>query len=240
MRRPFTDDPPVSPSKPLSNYYDPDAIAAAIDSGAHREVIGGMWDEIGDLQLAFLKAQGLMPDHHLLDIGCGSLRLGVRAVPYLNAGNYWGTDLNRALLEAGYEREIEPAGLAPKLPRGQLVADADFAFPGIPHNIDCAIATSVFTHLPLEYLGRCLASLGVHVTSPCTFFFSIFTPAPDHPFDEPCKHPVGGKTSYPDRDPFHYKIDDLHAAAEGTPWAIEYIGNWKHPRDQMMVKAEKA
>ena len=33
--------------------------------------------------MALLLAEGLRPEHHLLDIGCGSLRLGCKAVPYL-------------------------------------------------------------------------------------------------------------------------------------------------------------
>jgi hypothetical protein len=84
-----------------SYYYDQQTIKAAIERGAHRDVIGGMWDEIGSLQMDFLKANGLMPEHKLLDIGCGSLRLGVRAAEFLEPGNYWGTDLSSALLDAG-------------------------------------------------------------------------------------------------------------------------------------------
>lgn len=224
----------------ISNYYDKDAMAAAVDRGAHRDVIGGMWDEIGDLQLNFLKARGLKPKHVLLDIGCGSLRLGVRAVEYLAPGHYWGTDLNAVLLDAGYEREIEPAGLAPKLPRSQLVVDEDFSFPGIPAEVDFAMATSVFTHLPLDYMSQCLANLARHVTTECTFFFSVFTPPPGHPADESYRQPIGGKVTHPDRDPFHYTIDQLHAAAARTPWSVEFIGDWDHPRNQMIVKAHTA
>jgi hypothetical protein len=233
------DDRPVGPRE-ISNYYNHDGITAAVDRGAHRDVIGGMWDEIGDLQLEFLRAQGLMPDHVLLDIGCGSLRLGVRAVNYLQPGNYWGTDLNATLLDAGYDKEIVPASLAGKLPRSHLIADEDFAFAGVPHGIDFCIATSVFTHLPLNHIRLCLANLGRHVTGPSSFFFSVFVPAAGLSVNESHKHARGGKTTHPHRDPYHYTEADLAFVATDTPWTITFLGDWNHPREQMMVKAQKS
>lgn len=223
-----------------SYYYDKETIKAAIDRGAHRDVIGGMWDEIGSLQMEFLKANGLQPHHKLLDIGCGSLRLGVRAAEFLAPGNYWGTDLSSALLDAGYDREILPAGLSAKLPRTQLVTDEDFRFAGVPAHIDFAVAQSVFTHLTFNHLRLCLANLARHVTSPCTFFFTVFTPPDGLPVAQSHAQPIGAVVTHPHRDPYHYSVGDMHHAAVGTPWSIEFIGDWGHPRNQMMVKAHKA
>ena len=222
-----------------SYYYDQQTIKAAIERGAHRDVIGGMWDEIGSLQMDFLKANGLMPEHKLLDIGCGSLRLGVRAAEFLEPGNYWGTDLSSALLDAGYEKEICPAGLSARLPRAQLVTDEDFKFVGVPARIDFAVAQSVFTHLTFNHLRLCLANLARHVTSPCNFFFTVFTPPDDLPVTDSHQQPRGGILTHPHRDPYHYAVADLYHAAAGTPWSVEFIGDWGHPRNQMMVKARK-
>lgn len=223
----------------LSNYYNKAAMAAAVERGDHREVIGGRWDEIGELQLAFLQANGLTADSTLLDIGCGSLRLGARAVEYLNAAKYWGTDLNAVLLDAGYEKEIVPAGLSERLPRSHLIADEEFRFSGIPANIDFAIATSVFTHLPLNHMRLCLANLAERVTSGCTFYFTLFTPPEGMPVTGTYDQAKGGKRTYPHRDPYHYSVADLDHAAAETPWTVTYIGEWGHPRNQMMAKAEK-
>jgi hypothetical protein len=52
--------------------------------------VGGMWEEIGKLQLDFLVNQGLRPTHKFLDIGCGTLRGGRHFIRYLDAGNYAG------------------------------------------------------------------------------------------------------------------------------------------------------
>lgn len=223
----------------FSIYYDKAAIADAIERGDHREVIGGMWDEIGSLQLAFLRSNGLSPESTLLDIGCGSLRLGVRAVEYLSPCQYWGTDLSSALLDVGYEREIIPGGLADRLPRTNLIADEEFTFTSVPNVVDFAIATSVFTHLPLNNIRLCLANLAQHVTSRCTFFFSVFTPPDGLPAVQSYRQAPGGVLTHPDRDPYHFSVADLHLASAGTPWTLTYVGNWDHPRNQMMVKAEK-
>jgi hypothetical protein len=221
-----------------SSYYDESAVKRGVDAGIHREMIGGLWDEIGDLQMAFLRSQGLSSASSLLDIGCGSLRLGVRAVDYLDANKYWGTDLNHALMEAGYQKEIAPAGLAEKLPPGQLVEDGEFRFPGIPPVMDFAIAQSVFTHLPVRYLRQCLVSLGGHLQGPCTFFATFFI-VPAGEFDGAFSHQPGDVVTHPGQDPYHYRLEDLSEAAQGTPWRMDYIGDWSHPRAQQMAAFRK-
>ena len=60
-----------------SHYDALENMKKAVADGHHREVIGGMWEELGRLQKRFLIEQGLKPDHRFLDMGCGSLRAGV-------------------------------------------------------------------------------------------------------------------------------------------------------------------
>lgn len=221
-----------------SAYYNHDKIAEQAAGGQHRELVGGLWDEIGALQLGFLQANGLTPQHKLLDIGCGSLRLGVRAVDYLEAGNYWGTDINKSLLSTGYQKEIVPAGLNHKLPRENLIVDADFTFAGLPRSFDFAIAQSVFTHLPLNHMRLCLANLAEHIDGPCTFFLTAFI-VPQEALSTSFKHYPGEITTHPHRDPYHYSLLDLQYVTSGLPWSVEYVGDWKHPRNQKMATFSK-
>ena len=137
----------------ISPYHAPDFYKHALAQGRHRDIVGGRWDETGRIQMQLLLDAGLRPHHRLLDIGCGSLRLGCRAVPYLDPGQYWGTDLSGALMRKGYEAELADKT---RLPPAQLIEDADFSFPGVPDTIDFAIAFAVFTHLPLNHLRRAL------------------------------------------------------------------------------------
>jgi cyclopropane fatty-acyl-phospholipid synthase-like methyltransferase len=181
--------------------------------------VGDLWDELGNLQLAFLRKHGLRPGHRLLDIGCGSLRGGVKLIPYLEPGNYWGMDHNAALLDAGWELELGPLGLQDRLPRHQLAALSDFEFDQLGATFDVAIAQSVFTHFSLNRIRRCLAKLAA-VMEPGGHFFATFFEAPsDH-------HP---------EDALHYALEDLRFVVQHLPWQMVYIGEWQHPRDQRMV-----
>ena len=83
------------------NRYYRQLTQEQINAGRHRDMVGGMWEEIGRLQFEFLRARGLKPRHRLLDIGCGSLRGGIHAINYLETGNYYGLDINLSLIEAG-------------------------------------------------------------------------------------------------------------------------------------------
>ena len=42
-----------------SGYYDQEAVSAGVRDGHHRQVIGGLWDEIGDLQVSELTLRAL-------------------------------------------------------------------------------------------------------------------------------------------------------------------------------------
>ncbi|MGG6294672.1 hypothetical protein ACQ4M4_09620 [Leptolyngbya sp. AN02str] len=56
------------------NQYWRQLTPEEIKAGKHRQFIGGLWEELGQLQFDFLKENGLLPEHRLLDMGCGSLR----------------------------------------------------------------------------------------------------------------------------------------------------------------------
>ena len=119
-------------------------------------MVGGMWEEMGQLQFDFLREQGLKPEHRFLDVGCGILRGGVHFIPYLESGNYYGIDKNRELLNFG-RKEVEKAGLQERQPT--LVQIEDFGFGRLGQTFDYALAQSVFTHLPLNYISRCLVNV---------------------------------------------------------------------------------
>jgi SAM-dependent methyltransferase len=218
-----------------THYFDTAGIAAAVAAGAHRAAIGGLWEEIGRLQFDFLVSRGLRPDQKLLDIGCGSLRAGVKLVRYLDAGNYYGTDINESLLTAGYDIEIRNEGLLDKLPRSHLVTDGEFDFSWCPAPFDVVLAQSVFTHLPLNHLRVCLERLVGAAAAGARFYVTIFEIADDHPSHHPFSHP-GGITTYGARDPYHYRFADMEYCCRGLPWRATRIGAWNHPRSQHMVE----
>jgi SAM-dependent methyltransferase len=110
----------------VPNVYARELSSGEIAQEAHREFVGGLWDEIGALQLNFMIRQGLRPDMRLLDLGCGCLRGGVRFLQYLERGNYYGIDSNASLLRAAWEIELPRAGLEGCIARKNLLLNCDF------------------------------------------------------------------------------------------------------------------
>lgn len=216
-------------------YYDRAKVQARVDKGRHRDVVGGLWEELGQLQIEFLRQNGLLPSHKVLDIGCGSLRAGVKLVSYLHRDHYWGVNINESLLSAGYEKEIAAMGLSDRLSRSNLICNGDFNFSAISIHINYALAQSVFTHLPLNYFRHCLLKLR-RVISPDGRLFSTFFICPDDvPIELPYKHRVGGVVTRDISDPYHCRADDVRYLAENAGWKLEWLGDWNHPRDQKMA-----
>lgn len=219
----------------MPNMYDDlERIAADVAAGRHRDVIGGMWDEVGALQLDFLRRQGLEPAHRLLDVGCGSLRGGVHFVRYLDAGRYYGLDISEALIEAGYNQEIGALGLKPKLPRTNLLTTANFDATSLQASFDMALAQSVFTHLPLNQIALCLEQIA-RVMKPGGVFYATFFRAPETAlWSDAITHAPGGVTTTSTADPYHYRPSQL-AWAAGDRWEARCLGEWSHPRGQQMM-----
>ena len=184
----------------ISPYHKPGFYDQALANGRHRDIVGGRWDDTGRAEMRVLQNAGLRPEHHLLDIGAGCLRLGCKAVPYLAPGHYWATDKSGALMLKGREVELADPAL---LPEDHLIEDDQFAFPGVPATITHAIAFAVFTHLPLDYLGLGLGQIQRSFPALQCLLFTVFL-APDanaHPL--PHRQPDGAVT-HPCRAPYHH------------------------------------
>jgi hypothetical protein len=162
--------------------------------------------------MAALLAEGITPEDHLLDIGCGSLRLGHKAVPFLKPGHYWGTDASLPLMRHGRQTELpDPESL----PLDHLIEDAVFAFPGVPDTITLAIAFGVFTHLPHPALTMALTNLG-RLPRLRACLFTVFL-APD---GAGTTRQPDGVVTHPDRPPYHVSEETVAAtvrAAGFTP-----------------------
>ena len=219
----------------INTYSNPEAVQQRLERHDHRGLVGGMWEEIGKLQLDFLISQGLLPAMKLLDIGCGCLRGGVHFVSYLESGNYYGIDGLQQLLDAGMDVEIPALGLTERLPRENLLCDWDFSAARFGVGFDIAIAQSVFTHLPLNHIRQCLSRIAPAMKSGSRFFATMFAAPDADAWHEPLRHEPGGITTFPTRDPYHYCFEHLEMCAESRQWKFDVIGQWGHPRDQQMV-----
>jgi SAM-dependent methyltransferase len=214
------------------NTYSSNLSDEAIAAGQHRRHVGGMWDEMGPMQLAFLVDAGLKPTDRLLDIGCGAMRGGIHFAGYLEPGHYYGTDINDRLLEAALRVEIPAAGLVDRVPAENLRVtenfEADFGV-----TFDVAFAQSVFSHLPLNFIRLCLAQTA-KVMAPGGRFFATFFVVPDD-LDYDADFKQVAVTTHTTRDPFHYRVAEMEWAATVADWDFTFIGDWGHLRGQQMA-----
>lgn len=213
------------------NCYGKELAKEDIDKKLHRNFVGGLWEELGQLQYDFLKAQGLKPFHKLLDIGCGCLRGGLHYIRYLEEGNYYGLDVNGSLIQAG-ALEIKEAGLEGKHPR--LLVDDQFRLDKFSETFDFMVSVSLFTHLPMNIIVRCLSGVRKHLKPGGTYFSTYFEAPKSACLDKLHQHPSGVITNY-DSDPFHYSFEELSWMAGITGLDVKRIGDWNHPRNQKMA-----
>lgn len=218
----------------ISPYLAADFYANALSQGRHRDIVGGRWDETGRAQMAALRAEGLMPHHRLLDIGAGSLRLGCKAVPYLDPGYYWGTDLSGALMQRGHAVELAHKD---RLPQSQLIEDADFTFPGVPATIDFAIAFAVFTHLPADHLATALANISAKFLALQRLLFTVFL-APDATTAQTPYRQPDGVVTHLYRAPYHMLADKVVQIATASGFAVTQK-NTQLPRGQTLFIAQR-
>lgn len=213
------------------NAYGRELSQAEIDAKVHRDFVGGMWEQVGTLQFEFLVRQGLSPDSFLLDIGCGALRGGIHFIRYLNAGNYFGIDINQSLVDAG-SQELRDAGLQDKNPT--ILVDELFRFDSMRDRYDYLIAQSVFTHLPMNHIVRCLVQAR-RVMHEKSILFATFFKADESACLSEITHSVGGVASHYDKDPFHYSIKEFEWMASLAGLSSSCLGEWGHPRGQQML-----
>lgn len=210
-------------------YFDPEW---------HRRAIGYVeeWDVHGPRQLEYLREQGLKPEHHFLDVGCGPLRAGVHFIQYLEPGHYYGVDANAGVLETARAVELERYGVAHKNPTLRVMADFDFRTLG--QKFDYAWAQSVFTHLPLNNIIRCLMRMEEALKPGGKFLFTIY----ENPDGKRNLDPIRQSpqvVSYFDDDSFHYDYATFEWIVDGTSLDIEYLGDWGNPRNQKVVAVTK-
>jgi ABC-type polysaccharide/polyol phosphate transport system ATPase subunit len=218
-------------TRPVTDLTDEE-----LDLAWHRVANGGLWNQMATLQFEFMKARGLKPSHHLLDVGCACLRGGTRFIPYLEAGRYVGLDSSRELITAGIEIELARLGIDPE--RAEFVVNDSFDLSEVPFSFEYALAQELFTNLSLNAIARCIAMV-VRKLTPDGRFYASYYENPDPESYGPIVHP-SGYTSYPDQYPYHYDFATLARVAGAVGGHAERIGEWGHPRNLMMMVITRA
>ena len=194
---------------------------------SHRGYVGGMWEEIGNLQFDFLLSKGLTSESYLLDIACGSLRLGVKVIPFLDRGHYLGIEKESGLVKAGLEKELDPQVRTDKQPN--IIISASFEFEKLGQQADFAIAQSLFTHIPASHINLCFRQLYPWLKDNGVFFAT---------FHETERKVTNPKKPH-DHGYFAYTKTEMCDLGKANGFTSNYIGDWDHPRDQVIVEYRK-
>ncbi len=214
-----------------------DVVFDKLRPNRYKNAVGGMWEEIGALQYRFMLDRGLEPHHTFLDVGCGTLRGGIHFVDYLGDGNYCGVDAEEWKIEKAKTKVLPEYGLVDANP--DLRAFTDFGFHRFDQAFDYALAQSVFTHLPLNAIVRCLQNINTALRDDGKFYATFFE-TEDAFRAEPKSYPDGIATQL-DADPYHYHFGTFEWVCEHIDGlSVEYIGDWDHPREQQMMVFTRA
>ena len=189
----------------------------------HRAYAGGLSEEIGRLQFDFLVSRGLRPSHHLVDVGCGSLRAGIHLIRYLGVGRYCGMEKERDLIRTGITEELGRVLFDAKRPL--FIVTDRFAFECCDNPPDFALAQSLFTHLAPDSIGLCLENLRTRINDDGVFFAT---------FNEARTAKPNPAESH-DHEKFSYTRSQMEDFGKRTGWIPTYIGDWGHPRGQVMI-----
>ena len=129
-----------------------------------------LWEMKRKFQIDYLRAQGLRPEHVLLDIGCGTLRGGIPLIDYLQPGHYHGVETRAEVLDEG-RRELQEAGLSGKAP--VLWVSEDLGGEEREHRYNWARAFSVLIHMPDAVAEGTLSFLGRHLVDDGQFHANV-------------------------------------------------------------------
>lgn len=143
----------------------------------YKAYIGGDYEQDGKHQFNYCMDMGLKPSDVFADIGCGSLRLGRKLIPYLQEGNYIGIDREPLLIDLALKHEIDPAIVQEKKPH--FIISDRFEFDQLPNKPTFCVAFSLFTHLAPTDIKLCLKNLRPSVEVGAVFYATFGdTPIP--------------------------------------------------------------
>ena len=175
------------------------------------------YDLIAAMAFSLLTTLGLRQHHSLLDVGCGSLRIGRLLIPYLNRGKYLGIEPNEWLVEEGIRRELGETLVQIKRPT--------FVFSDSPETItqaktpfDFAVAQSIFSHCGLDLIKGWLSAISRSLTPDGALVATFLIGEED-----------SAKTGWIYPDCVNYRPGTLERAAKDVNLRFEIL-DWKHPR----------
>ncbi|XP_031496788.1 uncharacterized protein LOC116261962 [Nymphaea colorata] len=114
----------------------------------HHSNYGEPWAGGRDVFEFLAKSVDLLPDFQVLEIGCGTLRVGLHFIRYLDAAHFHCLERDELSLMAAFRYELPSQGLLHKRPLIVKGDDMDFTKFGDDVAYDLMYASAVFLHIP--------------------------------------------------------------------------------------------
>ena len=175
------------------------------------------YDLIAAMTFNLLTTLGLRQHHSLLDVGCGSLRIGRLLIPYLNRGKYFGIEPAEWLVAEGIRQELGETVVQTKCPTF-FFSDSPETVVQAKVSFDFALAQSIFSHCGLDLIKGWLSSVSRSL-APHGVLLATFLPGDE---DTP-------QTGWVYPECVNYRPITLERAAAEANLRFEIL-DWKHPR----------
>ncbi|CAN6467748.1 unnamed protein product [Victoria cruziana] len=140
--------------KGISHYEDGENNHAALPCPGellveeHHSNYGEPWAGGRDVFEFLAQSVNLSPDSQVLEIGCGTLRVGLHFIRYLDAAHFHCLERDELSLMAAFRYELPSQGLLHKRPLIVKGDDMDFTKFGDVVAYDLIYASAVFLHIP--------------------------------------------------------------------------------------------
>lgn len=175
------------------------------------------YDLIAAMTFNLLTTLGLRQHHSLLDIGCGSLRIGRLLIPYLNRGKYFGIEPAEWLVAEGIKQELGETVVQVKRPTF-FFTDSPETVVSAKVSFDFVLAQSIFSHCGLDLIKGWLFAVSRSL-APDGILLATFLPGEE---DSP-------RTGWIYPECVNYWPATLERAAAEVNLRFEIL-DWKHPR----------
>jgi SAM-dependent methyltransferase len=205
--------------EPASNDQEDLGLGLKPGDPQYRAYVGPPqdYDLVSAMAFNLLTTLGLRQHHSVLDIGCGSLRIGRLLIPYLNQAKYFGIEPNEWLVAEGIRRELGETLVDIKRPTF-IFSDSPDAISEPKLDFNFALAQSIFSHCGLDLIKGWLSAISRSL-APDGALIATFLPS-----DEDSQR---AGWIYPEC--VNYRPATLQRAAKDENLRFEIL-DWKHPR----------
>ena len=210
-----------SDNRGLGSNDDSDDLGEGLKPGDlhYRAYVGppDRYDLVAAMTFNLLTTLGLRQHHALLDVGCGSLRIGRLLIPYLNKDKYVGIEPNEWLVREGIRNEIGETLIPIKRPKF-FFTDSPAVLNEMKIRFDFAVAQSIFSHCGLDLIVSWVSSIAHCLRSNGALVATFFPGETDN-----------AKLGWTYPGCVSYKPDTLKMVASEAQLRFEIL-DWRHPR----------